>query len=158
MRRKAVRWLRSTSSCHKEIDGMGALEIDTNKLAKVLASASDVLFPATLGKKQVRVNSAGVCGDTPLHVMAWRKDTEAVRILIDAGANVNAVGEMGETALHIAVRNGSAGVVELLLKANALTSIRSEFGQTSAEFAAEKGGDIAAVFKRCKRLSKNLLL
>ena len=58
-------------------------------------------------------------GDTPLHVMLWRSDVQAVIALIDAGVDVNAVGDMSETPLHIAVRNEGSVSIEALLHAGA---------------------------------------
>jgi ankyrin repeat protein len=127
---------------------MGTLDEHAHKLAEVLASTSGVLFPAKMGRKRVRVNSVGCSNDTPLHVMAWREDSEAIKLLVDAGANVNAIGDMSETPLHVAVKKGSLEIVETLLAAGARTDLRSEFGKTAADSAHEKGGDIETIFKR----------
>jgi ankyrin repeat protein len=125
----------------------------TDKLGKVLASASDVLFPAN-PDTNVQLDSAGPCGDTPLHVMARRADMEAIKLLVEAGANVNAVGEMGETPLHVAVQKGHAQIVEVLLNAGALTTIRSEFDKTPAELAADLGGNVALILNRSRRVRR----
>jgi ankyrin repeat protein len=134
---------------------MGSSDTGASKLAKVLASASNVLFPDKLDTK-VQVDSAGPCGDTPLHVMVWREDTEAVNLLIEAGADVNAVGEMGETPLHVAVRKGHTEIVKALVNAGASRSVRSEFGETAAEKAAKLGGGVAVVLKRSRRVRRQL--
>jgi uncharacterized protein len=128
----------------------------TSNLAEVLKSASDVLFPAEPGKT-VGVDSTGPCGDTPLHVMARRGNVEAVRLLIDAGADVNAIGEMGETPLHVAVHKGYVAIADALLNSGASKSICSEFGKTPSELAAELGGSVAATFKRSRRDRRQLL-
>jgi ankyrin repeat protein len=117
-------------------------------LDEVLQSTSDVLFPADLGERPVAIDSHGSDGDTPLHVMAWRNDLEAVEILIAAGADVNAVGDMGETPLHVAVRRGNVAMAEALLKAGARDDIRSEFESTPREKAVEMGGAMAELFRR----------
>jgi len=75
-------------------------------LAEVLQSTSDVLFPDEMGERVVAVDSRDVCGDTPLHVMTWRSDRHAVKLLIEAGADIDAIGDMSETPLHIATRKG----------------------------------------------------
>ena len=55
-------------------------------LAEILASCSDTLFPAEMGKAVVKIDSQDCDGDTPLHVMLWRDDTYGAKCLIDAGA------------------------------------------------------------------------
>jgi ankyrin repeat protein len=100
-----------------------------------------------MGKCRVSVDSTDSEGDTPLHVMVWRKDRYAVRLLIEAGANVNAIGDMGETPLHIAVAREEPEIVELLLKAGANIHIRSEFNITPLGSAAEKGGALEKLFQ-----------
>jgi ankyrin repeat protein len=117
-------------------------------LAEILASTSDTLFPAELGRKSVTIDSRDCDGDTPLHVMVRRKDRHAVRLLLAAGADVDATGDMGETPLHVAVSVEDAEIIEALLEAGARTNIRSEFGDTAAERAAKKGGKIAAMFRQ----------
>ena len=112
----------------------------------ILWSTSDVLFPAEIGEKPVTVNSVGIDGDTPLHVMAWRNDLEGARLLLEAGADVNAVGDMGETPLHVAVGEHSVELVALLIAAGADPNIRSEFGRTAKEEAVEIGSAIAQLF------------
>jgi ankyrin repeat protein len=119
---------------------------DQRTLEEILQSTSDVLFPAELGDRQVSLDSTDCDGDTPLHVLVWRKDRHAVDVLIAAGADVNAVGDMGETPLHVAVAQGDEAIIRSLLRAGARTDIRSEFGQTAAERAMAKGGGIARLF------------
>ena len=109
----------------------------SRSLDEVLQSTSDVLFPQDLGERQVTIDSCGVDGDTPLHVMAWRNDAEGLEILITGGADVNAIGDMSETPLHVACRQANLKVVELLLRAGARDDIRGEFGLTPREIAME---------------------
>ena len=106
------------------------------------------MFPAGTGEKKVEINSVGYDGDTPLHVLSWRKDKAGIEALIGAGAEVNARGEMDEIPLHIAVSNESVDIIELLLFAGADVNIRSEFGDTPLERAATKGREIASLFAR----------
>jgi uncharacterized protein len=113
---------------------------------QVLQSASDVLFPAELGRKSVTIDSTDAEGDTALHVMAWRNDLEGVRLLLGAGADTNAIGDMGETPLHVAIAMGNPQMVQAMLAAGACTDIRSEFGETGVEKARRAGGPVAMLF------------
>lgn len=117
-------------------------------LEEILASCSDTLFPADMGKKPVTIDSRGPDGDTPLHVMLSRKNTYAALQLIEAGADVNAVGDMSETPLHLAVRQQNLRVVEALLQRGADTTCMSEFDQSPKDLAKELGGDVARLFRR----------
>lgn len=112
------------------------------RLADVLQSVSDVLFPAAVGDEPVSVNSRGAGDDTPLHVLAWRNDIAGAELLVAAGADVNAVGEMGETPLHVAARRQNREMVQLLLAAGADPNIQSEFGQTAREAAGPNMADL----------------
>jgi ankyrin repeat protein len=116
----------------------------SRSLQEVLQSTSDTLFPAELGEAPVTLQSTDCDGDTPLHVLAWRGDTEGALLLIRNGADVNAVGDMGETPLHVALSQGNRLLVAALIAAGARTDIRSEFGQTPAERAKELGMELSA--------------
>ncbi|MCK0096610.1 ankyrin repeat domain-containing protein [Yoonia sp. F2084L] len=106
-------------------------------LEEILASCSDTLFPAQMGKAEVQVNSTDVEGDTPLHVLTQRGNTYGIKLLLEAGAHVNALGDMSETPLHIAVRKGNAEVVALLLDSGADPDIVSEFDETPRSMTAQ---------------------
>jgi uncharacterized protein len=115
-------------------------------LKEILQSTSDVLFPAELGERRVEIDSTDCNGDTPLHVVLWRKDTLAVEHLIAAGAAVNAIGDMGETPLHVAVSQDLPGAVAALLEAGANPDIRCEFGDTPRQRAEARGRELALLF------------
>jgi ankyrin repeat protein len=121
---------------------------DRESLEEVLKSVSDVLFPEELGEAPVDVNSTGADGDTPLHVVIWRRDRHGTALLIRSGANVDAVGDMGETPLHAAIRQDDPALVGMLLTAGADPQACSEFGTTAGEMAKQRGGEIWAVFER----------
>ena len=77
--------------------------------------------------------------------MVWRRDYEAVKLLIDAGAYVNAKGDMGETPLHVAVSQKDERIIELLLHAGADPNIECEFGDTAKERAVKKNIEINVI-------------
>jgi ankyrin repeat protein len=120
----------------------------TTNLQQVLASVSDVLFPAELGERPIDIHSVSCDGDTPLHVSVWRTDLNAVALLIAAGANINACGDMGETPLHIAVRQEDTAIINALLDAGADPNIRCEFNDTAQERAIKRGRHLARLFER----------
>ncbi len=120
----------------------------TRTLKEVLASVSDVLYPAEIGEATVTITSRSSEGDTALHVMAWRRDHEAARILIDAGADVNAVGDMDQSPLHVAVTQKDPQMVQLLLEHGARVDVVSEFGLTARQDAERQGGAVWALFQR----------
>lgn len=115
-------------------------------LEEILASTSDVLFPAEMGERVVSIAGTDCDGDTPLHVMVWRDDAYAVKVLLAAGANPNAIGDMGETPLHVAVTKENFIIAEALLQAGAKADIRSEFNETAQEKAIRRGGKLAKLF------------
>ncbi len=115
-------------------------------LDEVLQSTLDVLYPGEIDGREVAIDSCGCDGDTPLHVMAWRNDVEAVELLLHAGANVNAAGDMGETPLHVAVSQDNPEMVAAMLKAGARGDIRSEFGDTPRERAMRRKGAVERLF------------
>jgi len=120
-------------------------------LEQVLASTSDVLFPSELGDAPVTLTSRSSEGDTALHVVAWRRDHDAARILIQAGADVNALGDMGETPLHVAVAKQNPEMVSLLLENGARDDLVSEFGATARQAAESRGGPVWEEFAKAKR-------
>ncbi|WP_080457655.1 ankyrin repeat domain-containing protein [Roseovarius sp. A-2] len=115
-------------------------------LDQLLSSCSDTMFPAEMGEAPVSIDSRDSVGDTPLHVMLWRKNTYGALLLIEAGADLNAVGDMSETPLHVAVSQGNIKVVEALLKSGANPAAKSEFGKSPKEIAVELGGEMQRCF------------
>jgi ankyrin repeat protein len=109
--------------------------VPTRSLKEILDSTAEVLFPEILEGAVVDVDSRDCNGDTPLHVMCWRDDIEAVRALIAAGADPNAIGDMSETPLHVACRVANAEMIRALLAAGGKPDIRGEFDVTPSEIA-----------------------
>ena len=73
--------------------------------------------------------------DTPLHTACVWGDVEAVRLLVESGADVNARGDLGTTPLYDAVTFGHARCATLLLLVGATVNDRNELNCTARERA-----------------------
>lgn len=87
----------------------------------------------------VSVRSRNAMKNTPLHAAAAGRNVEAVRALLEHGANVNARQEGGWTALHAASQNGDAEMVRLLIAAGANVAARADNQQNPPDLALGKG-------------------
>jgi ankyrin repeat protein len=76
---------------------------------------------------------------TPLHVLASRGSTKAVKQLLRRGAKVSAKLPDGMTALHMAATNGHAEVVALLIQGGADVTNKTTDGNTALHLAAGNG-------------------
>lgn len=77
--------------------------------------------------------------EPPLNVAARAGDVEAVRTLLEAGADVNAFGDDNMTALMAAAGANQQDVVKLLLERGADANLRDAKGRTASQVAQEKG-------------------
>jgi cytohesin len=62
-----------------------------------------------------------------------RTPADAVKLLLESGANPNAVSPKGDTALHIAARDGRLDVLRELVAGGADATVRNAAGQTALE-------------------------
>ena len=82
--------------------------------------------------------------DRALLVATLMERKDAVKVLLDNGAEVDFRASDGRTPLILAAGKGNKGIVELLLKAGADASLTDQSGQTAQAVAAAKGfNDIA---------------
>eukprot|EP01043_Picozoa_sp_COSAG02_P030219 COSAG02_NODE_1920_length_10374_cov_9.792409_4_plen_284_part_00 len=77
---------------------------------------------------------------TALHIASLDGKSDAVDILLRAGADPDIVNDGGNTALHMASRNGQVTCVDLLCKTGANLGIVNEAGKVAREEAAERVG------------------
>ena len=89
--------------------------------------------------KEVNPNIRNKEGETPLHIVAGRSHLEAVKLLLDHGADPNAQNEMGETPLHYAAGHGYVDVVKLLLERGADPHAQNKYGGTPLHYTAGGG-------------------
>jgi ankyrin repeat protein len=88
---------------------------------------------------QVNARSRNAAQNMPLHAAAAGRNGEAVRILLEHGAEVNARQEGGWTALHAASQNGDVEMVRLLIAGGADVQIRAANQQNALDLAFGKG-------------------
>jgi len=112
--------------------GMPAVEID----GKSLYSFVDYLAQ--------EVSKGG--RHTPLHIAAFRDDTfEAIRILVDNGADINSKDHSGETPLHIMAKKLDPNMIELLLEKGASINAKTKDKETPLLIAAQKNTNPAVI-------------
>jgi ankyrin repeat protein len=107
---------------------VGSTRPDTGKMRVLLESGADA-------------NACGSYDITALHTLALKPDEslDAVRLLIEYGADVEAFSLRESTPLAAAVRTGHTGMVEFFLQENADPNIGGElFGAPLLAIAARK--------------------
>src|SRR5438045_2151479 len=88
-------------------------------------------------------NVKDAASQTPLMFAAAFGSRDAVRLLVDSGANINATSNAGLTALHLAWRDET--VVRLLLDHGANVNSKSQLGFTPLLVAASATGTAGVV-------------
>jgi ankyrin repeat protein len=119
------------------------IEPERGDTGMILALREDAMkvFQLLLNTPGVNLEARARNGDTALMIAAWRGKLDAVRALIDKGAEVN---QSGWTALHYAAANGHDDIVTLLIENYAYIDAESPNGTTPIMMAA-RGGHIMTV-------------
>jgi len=87
----------------------------------------------------VNARSTNAMKNAPLHAAAAGRNHDAVRILLEHGADANARQEGGWTALHQAAQNGDLETARLLIAAGADVDARASNQQNALDLALTKG-------------------
>ena len=85
--------------------------------------------------------------DAAIIEAARRGDAEAVRSLLDGGADVNTAQGDGMTALHWAAQRGDAAVTDVLLAAAADVAAKTRIGNHTPLHVASRRGHVAIVVR-----------
>ncbi|MGI0150249.1 MAG: ankyrin repeat domain-containing protein [Thermoplasmata archaeon] len=114
---------------------------DALTLHEAAATGNARRLKTILGQSRVRVNTPNGEGFTPLGLAAFFGHLDAVKVLLESGADVNlrAPSQFANTALDAAVAGDHADVVRTLLAARGDPNVRSEANYTSLHKAAAHG-------------------
>ena len=102
---------------------MGALNGNTSVIGSLLDAGGEI-NPAK--------------GWAPLHYAAFSGNADAVRLLLERGANKDAIAPNGYTALMLAARNGKIEAAKALLYADPDVNFRSVTGDTALSVAHKR--------------------
>ncbi|NOU21977.1 MAG: hypothetical protein HOO93_09330 [Methyloglobulus sp.] len=104
-----------------------AMTGDTETLSAILQEKSNVNF-----KAEGNINPLM----TPLHMAVMKEKNEAVKLLLDAGADINANTPLG-TPLFLAARKSNKAMVTTLIKRGADTLVKDRWGGTVLHAVAQ---------------------
>jgi ankyrin repeat protein len=122
-------WAQQAADIHR-----AATATDTVELQKILDAD---------GEAWKRTDKAG---NQALHVAAWGGHADAVKLLLDRGAEVDARGFDDWTALHFAASKDHAEVCKLLLEAGADREALNGVSRTAMQMAGEKAREVIGKF------------
>ncbi|HYD55020.1 MAG TPA: ankyrin repeat domain-containing protein [Gemmatimonadaceae bacterium] len=113
---------------------LAAFFADAPTVAALLAAGADVA-----------ARSTNATDNAPLHAaIAGRRDIEAIRRLVEAGADVNARAGGGWTPLHLAASRGDVALVDYLLARGADRTARADDDRDAVAIAEAYGHPDAA--------------
>ena len=113
------------------------------RLMDALRGGDIARFNRDLAANRPGANASGSAGSTPLMYAALYGDVDAMRRLLEAGADPNVASDGGSTALMLAVHD--ADKTRLLLEAGANPNVRPDDGRTALIIAAGQFGSSAVV-------------
>jgi ankyrin repeat protein len=113
------------------------------RLLNALRAGDLTRFRRDLAANRSAANGRGPAGSTPLMYAALYGDVDAMRRLLEAGAEPDAASDAGSTALMLSVHDPAK--TRLLLAAGANPNVRPDDGRTAVIVAASQFGSAAVV-------------
>ena len=107
-----------------------AIESGNNNICKELLS--------TKAEEQV-LHVKQPLGDTAMHLVARRRDSNLLKTLIEAGAQVDRQNSEGQTVMHLTCIQGDENSLRVLFMAKANCNIGDTEDRTPIHLAAERG-------------------
>ncbi|XP_064110745.1 serine/threonine-protein phosphatase 6 regulatory ankyrin repeat subunit C-like isoform X2 [Macrobrachium nipponense] len=77
--------------------------------------------------------------DSPLHIACRKKETDIVRVLVDAGASTDEKNSLGQTPLHISAEEGDEATVKFFWTVHVNPNHNDNHDRTPLHVAAENG-------------------
>ena len=135
------RILTTTALCLAAVLCTACQRNESENALLAAASQGQTQYIQSLLGQGTNANAEGEGGLTPLHLASQAGHTEAVRLLLEFGANPNAVADSyGQTPLWLAAINNHANIIRLLMAAGAdATQISGRAKITPLMVAAERG-------------------
>ena len=138
--------LESKSLDLNQFDRLGNAPLHT--ACESSAEAVEILLNCN---EKIDINKKNKNGFAPIHFAVLDINTEALKILIDRGANINIKEDNGNTPLWLAVmhndENDQTGIIKLLLDNGADPQIKNNHGNSLYKaLAMPKNKDIVKLF------------
>lgn len=101
------------------------------------------------------INAQDEAGNTSLHLAVKEQDLDAVKSLLEAGANANIANKMGLAPIHLAAKAGNARIVKLLAPAVTNINQAGPDGFTALHCAIESA-DLGLVQSLCETFGADI--
>ncbi|KAL3890223.1 hypothetical protein ACJMK2_002514 [Sinanodonta woodiana] len=101
------------------------------------------------------IKAKDIHGENPLTHACLHGNTNAVRILVENGADCKACGDLGIQPIHIAAENGDCSMMAILENAGCDLSTRDASGSTPLHYAASDGNPDTVQYLLTHNVNKN---
>lgn len=113
----------------------GAEEYNLSVLHRRVLGIEKGSFEEIVKKARTTINATDSFGKTPLLYASRRGDLEAVKSLVDNGADVNLSDSMRRSPLHMAARSRSIPIIKTLIKSGADPNAVNFLNESPAHYA-----------------------
>ena len=118
---------------------VAAQEAESTAFVEAVRKSDGNKVSELIGKRPVGlIDSRDYDGNTGLHIVLARRDTDWTAFLLTKGANPNIAGKNGERPLIIAARVGFDDAVDWLLEAGAKVDEDNRSGETALTVAVQQ--------------------